>query len=354
MSRTRSAARTLTPVLASIACLTGVLASSASAAPTAPTAPTSSAQALAAVPLPTLAGGNGFAAAVNDAGVVVGSADLASGDFRAVVWRDGVISVLPTLGGHQSQANDIGEDGRIVGMALDRSGHARSVEWVNGRIRVLGVDAVEGSTASDVSRAGVVGTRWLPGFFEGRRAYRLTTAGALRTLSVPPGASAEAINDAGMVAGTSGWKNPGDPAFENYQAFTWQRGVTTRLGTLGGPGSTPSDLNNLGHVVGTTTTGTGRSVSFFWDGARMRPLPSGSYSFPSAQAINERDVTVGTDGAANTAVRWAGPTSAPVPLPRPAGSAGTQASDVNTNGAVVGQYFVSTDAGFQSRPVLWR
>lgn len=43
-------------------------------------------------------------------------------------------------------------------------------------------------------------------------------------------------------------------------------GTATKLGTLGGPGSGSNDLNDAGHVIGSTSTADGDAKACFWDG----------------------------------------------------------------------------------------
>jgi probable HAF family extracellular repeat protein len=61
-------------------------------------------------------GGNGsYGMAVNDAGVVAGSAAVASGYLHAASWINGTATDLGTLGGNNSYAYGINDAGTIVG-----------------------------------------------------------------------------------------------------------------------------------------------------------------------------------------------------------------------------------------------
>ena len=81
----------------------------------------------------------GAAEHINDAGVVVGKVEKASGVCHAVRWTDGVATDLGTLGGDHSEAQDINKAGVIVG-AADISGNtAHACLWRDGKIHDLGV-----------------------------------------------------------------------------------------------------------------------------------------------------------------------------------------------------------------------
>ena len=72
------------------------------------------------VELPTLAGGESVAYAINDAGQIVGRSKSAAGQDHAVLWEHGAIIDLGTFTGdltdpYSSQALDINEAGQVVG-----------------------------------------------------------------------------------------------------------------------------------------------------------------------------------------------------------------------------------------------
>ncbi|MEH0825600.1 MULTISPECIES: hypothetical protein [Micromonospora] len=331
----------------------------ATATPTAVPSPTGTPTATTPAPMPTARrtaellpslGRSSSASDVNSAGVVVGSAEVSSGYWHAVRWVDGRIEDLGTLGGPNSQAQAIDERGRIVGTAQAADGSSHAVAWVDGKIQDLGLTGGIFSIAYDTAGDRVVGVYHVTDSFPGRRAF-VRTGNTEITIDAPPGASALAVNEAGTVAGTYGYKDWNDPPFVN-QAFVWRDGVLRSLGTLGGPTSDANGINDLGQVVGTSWTADGRFAAFFWDGTTMRELATASAS-PTAQSVNDSGLVIGSDGTASRAMIWPSPTAASQLLPLPDGAVSSVAINVNDAGLIAGQVFFASPS-WHSRAVVWR
>jgi probable HAF family extracellular repeat protein len=79
--------------------------------------------------LGTLGGHHSYATAINDAGLVVGRSRTAANEFRAFIWREGVMTDLGTLGGHDSRAEDINDGGVIVGSSARPDGTVHATVW---------------------------------------------------------------------------------------------------------------------------------------------------------------------------------------------------------------------------------
>lgn len=118
--------------------------------------------------LGTLGGPYSSAKGVNDSGVVVGEADalLNGANYtHAFIWRDGVMTDLGTFGGASSSASAINSAGKVVGYATDANEVSRAFLY-------------DGAAMQDLNE-------WLP---PGSDWTNL--------------ASADAINDAGQIAGS--------------------------------------------------------------------------------------------------------------------------------------------------------
>ncbi|MEM7200114.1 MAG: hypothetical protein AAF628_07605 [Planctomycetota bacterium] len=113
--------------------------------------------------LGTLGGPSSAAAAINDAGAVVGAADLATGARHAFCARGGAMTDLGTLGGATSGARGVNARGVVVGWSWTATGEVHACVWHRGR-------------AFDLNRAIDPGSGWLLQY-------------------------AEAINDAGQIVG---------------------------------------------------------------------------------------------------------------------------------------------------------
>jgi probable HAF family extracellular repeat protein len=165
------------------------------------------------VDLGTFGGTNSIAAAVNDAGQVVGSADNADGQSRAFLYQNDTMTDLGTFGGIRSSGWGINAAGVTVGSAF----------------------APEN-----------------PNDFSGERAFMRPPGGTLQDIGTLPGfsspyAAATDINNHGQIVGASGQAGPGDPP---VHPFLYSNGVMTDLGTFGNAYSTANAINDLGQVVG--------------------------------------------------------------------------------------------------------
>ncbi|MBI3875904.1 MAG: hypothetical protein HY300_08105, partial [Verrucomicrobia bacterium] len=174
--------------------------------------------------LPALGGTNSFAQAINDAGLIAGSAQLTNGQMRAVIWRNGKPADLGTLGGGFSHAYGVNSSGDVVGVAGDTNWNRRAFIWSDGKMRSLGT---------------------LGGSFS----------------------QANAINDRGDVCGVAMMTNGQLHAFLVPES----KGKMKDLGTFGGEFSFAYALNSY-DVVGTAETKTRERHAFLYHDKKLKDL----------------------------------------------------------------------------------
>ena len=108
-----------------------------------------------------------------------------------------------------------------------------------------------------------------------------------------PSSRATAINNRGQVVGVSG------TATNVQRAFLWQDGTMTDLGTLGGDSSEAAAINDLGQVVGSSSTATNVAHAFLWQNGTMTDLGTLGGDSSEAVAVNGRGQVVGTSSTAS-------------------------------------------------------
>lgn len=225
------------------------------------------------VDIGTLGGANSFGAAVSNSGLVVGCADLATGEAHAFVYSEGALrdlgpgSEIPAGTSCALAVND-------AGVVAGRSTTGEVVIWNGAALTRLGV---QGSVGGIDGQGVVVGS-----YRDGTASHAFMFAnGTLTTLGDAKAESAATgINAHAQIVGRS-----------NGRAFLYENGVMRDLGTLGGGASGARDVNDLGQVVGMSADANGQPLSFIFDDA-MHALPGPGYS--SAVAINNRAQVVGS------------------------------------------------------------
>ena len=226
-------------------------------------------------PLPTLGGNNGYAAAVNSRGQVVGWAETTVQDptcdapqllqFRAVLWepKRGTTTELPPLPGDSaSAATAINQRGQVVGIsgecdqAVGRFTARHAVLWDRGTAAELpNLGGQSWHTPTAINESGdVVGFSNPPGDANGEfiaHAFLWTRKDGIRDLGTLPGdaiSQAQGVNARGQVVGVS----CGDAG---CRAFLWEDGVMWDLNALVTPafdGTLVSarDVNDAGRITG--------------------------------------------------------------------------------------------------------
>jgi probable HAF family extracellular repeat protein len=263
------------------------------------------------VNLPSGAAG-GVARDLNSRGEVVGAiftqapietCDSASKPLPARWKADRTLEVLRLPNGAtEGMAEGINDDGVVVGWVVANEREALVRWWPNGRIDVLpslvptGAESVS-SIGYDVdSRGRVAGTMiWVTGGTVRSQAFIWDQGAPVLLGSLTGGNSfAYAINASGQVAGSADLRRE-----ETERAFVWSNGVIVDLWWLPDTiASRAHDLNNLGHVVGVSSTDSGFERATLWlDGEtyNLNDLidPTSGWQLQSATSIDDAGVIVG-------------------------------------------------------------
>ena len=256
--------------------------------------------------LGTVPGSNNFSRGygVNAAGVVVGESD--NDRPRAFRWAGGTMTPLPTLGGASAVAHGINDAGQIVGIASTGT-VSRPVIWEDDGATVRDLGAADGSTDSFGRAWGIGAGGDVVGFSRSAAGVSQATlwadGGAAVSLgSLGDGArfsEAYAVNGRGQVVGRSftGALTPGGTSI--FEAFLWEEGAMTGLGSLGFTFSQANDVNGAGWIVGSATNVSGLpAAAVLWEGGvgvdlNTRLVRGARWTLRSAEGINGRGQIVG-------------------------------------------------------------
>jgi probable HAF family extracellular repeat protein len=236
----------------------------------------------------------------------------------------------------------------VAGQAVGGSGHPHGEDthaffWQKqGGMRDLGTLAGgDFSSAFAINNAGlVVGTS---NTATQMRAFAWTAADGMKDLGTLPGTDASqaySVNNQGQIAGSSG-----------THAVIFSGGSIQDLGTLGGDSSEAHAINNLGQVAGMADTADGHSHAFLWTKGAMLDLGTLAGDTESrADHINDAGLVVGAStGSGGVRAFFWSPSAGMQAIPSLSGGGYSEAFGVNSQGQVVGES--STSLG--SRAFLW-
>ncbi|MEH2285763.1 MAG: DUF3466 family protein [Nostoc sp.] len=261
--------------------------------------------------LGTLGGNSSTGYAINDFGQVVGeSKKSVYGSDYAFLWSDATgMQNLGTFGGEYSVASAINNLGQVVGSAETKEGDFHAF-FYNGSGGLQDLTTFGGlSSARDINDSGqIVGSAQTQS--GQNHPFLYSGSGGLQDLGTLGGDEgvASAINKLGQIVGsadTGGTFEPDDPKecpCNISHAFLYSgSGTLQDLGTLGGPNSDATDINDFGQVVGNAAylKGSNVTVPFFYSDGKMSNLndliPANSgWLLGSADGINNSGQIVGT------------------------------------------------------------
>jgi probable HAF family extracellular repeat protein len=244
-----------------------------------------------------------WALAINGSGQVAGGAIARGDSMPAAYLRSASGTFRPVGMGKFSFANAVNDAG-VVGGQTGVDGRVRAFRWTEASGPVLLRD--RGGSFNAVRAVNIHGDA--VGMFNtpedwAQRAAFWNAAGELRELPRLPGgpyASAQAINDAGLVGGAAD-----TPSGGSHAVLWYPDGRMQDIGTLGGRSSIVLGMNELGEVVGfSDKTTDGELGGFFWTAEsgmlELPGLPGAKYT--QAQRINENGQVVGYSGG--SVVLW--------------------------------------------------
>jgi uncharacterized membrane protein len=238
------------------------------------------------------------AAAINKAGVVVGTYPANAPVTRAFLSRGRGWTDLPALG-VTSGATGINDRGQVVGNWRTPGGQVRGVIWHRGVPRDIGI--APGATGNRYVAINNAGYTVVQAVLDGaERSYLRSPQGTFRDLgylpAIDPITDAEALNNRNQVTGASGrFILPEIP----FRSFLWHRGVMRDLGDFGSTPNVGTDINDRGQVTGfaaVNTFGAHDRVAFIYRHGRLRDIdgrPTTGERYSAGHGINNHGHVVG-------------------------------------------------------------
>lgn len=224
--------------------------------------------------LGTLGGSSSSAVAINNAGLIVGNATTASGAGTAFVSNTSGAGLTALAAGSAAGVNS---SGQIVVNAAGSSGSTQILRYDSATSAPQNITPTYLQGQYVRSRSGVATGLNDAGSVVGTLVETCNCSANVRLISGPgsigyytpssgflSNSTAASINNAGVVVGSAGVYEPPPVGRGSSQAVAVNSltGEWQNLGNLGGYNAWAYDINNLGWVVGESTTTDGASHAF--------------------------------------------------------------------------------------------
>ena len=281
----------------------------------------------------TLLSGTTLAAAVSNAGHVVGMLPTETG----FVWHAGTLSTIALPAGWELRPHDVNLHGDVVGIGFGVIPTFRTAALlVKKGVTTILPDLGGIGMAVAINDRGDVAGAVTAGLWQHPALWR---DGALSILALPAGTqsgAASALNERGEVVGVAG-----------NRGVLWRDGGFTLLPMPATASHiTVNDINESGHVVGSVSIGNRRRAFVWTGGDALTELPAPEDGHTEASAINDAGQIVGfhlDPFVGRTALLWTNGRMLALSAGR------SSAQDINDAGEVAGTLFL--DHG--STGVVW-
>ncbi|WP_081916098.1 hypothetical protein [Saccharothrix sp. NRRL B-16314] len=239
--------------------------------------------------------GTGTPTGLNQIGQVLGLVAVSgAGPYvqRPLIWHEGKVTDITPAGSGWVSASAINNNGAVP-MTYSTSPYGyhqeRAAVWRDGKHTALPLSGPHLSLNA-INDAGVVAGSKTPMFGTDVHAFRCVDTTKCEPLAAAPGSgsySVEAINEAGVIVGNRG-----------TQALLWEGAGVTVLSPSGQVANGPQAINERGDVVGWSTGFNAVRRATLWPGGG-KPVDLGVPGPSEAVAVNERGDVIGWTSADN-------------------------------------------------------
>jgi probable HAF family extracellular repeat protein len=257
----------------------------------------------------TMPGRGGLANNINDAGVIIGTADedAVLPTDRAMLWQPdgagGYTLTINDFGGIESYFYSINESNQIAGQHIYATGKVNAIYWENGIKTDLPSLGGDGNTAR-----GINDSAQIVGYVDADGADNLTNTYNAAYWEKDAGGN-WVLNNLGNFGGTQSYARSinnnsqivgqivmgTDPLTLTSNPYIYENGVKTDLGSLGGTRGDALEINSLGQIVGNSYVDATNTIqhAFLWQEGEMLDLNSiarglDGWTLTSAVSINDR------------------------------------------------------------------